>query len=50
VSDGKKGPGFRFARFHHAAPPDAYATAGVYGPYLSVNPDGIAATAPQRKA
>jgi len=50
VSDGKKGPGCRFARFHHAAPPDTDATAGVYGPYLSVYPDGISATAPQRKA
>jgi len=50
VSDGKKGSGFRFARFHHAAPPAAYAAASVYGPYLNVNPDGIAPVSPQRKA
>jgi hypothetical protein len=49
VSEGKKGPAFRFARFHHAAPPAAYVAADVYGAYVSVNPDGIAPTAPQRK-
>jgi hypothetical protein len=41
VSDGKRGIGFGFARFHHAAPPKAYAEAGLSGPYLTVNPDGI---------
>ena len=49
VSDGKKGPGFRFARYHHAAPPAAYVAADVYGSYLSVNPDGIAPAGPHRK-
>jgi hypothetical protein len=42
VSKGKRGDGFRFGRYHHAAPPKAYAAADLYGPYLSANPDGIA--------
>jgi hypothetical protein len=41
VSAGDLGISFHFARFHHAAPPSAYAAAGIYGPYLTVNPDGI---------
>jgi hypothetical protein len=41
VSEGKRGIGFGFARFHHATPPAAYAAAGLAGPYLTVNPDGI---------
>lgn len=47
VSKGKRGDGFAFGRFHHAAAPKAYAAADVYGPYLSMNPDGIA---PRSKA
>jgi hypothetical protein len=49
VSEGEKGPAFRFARFHHAAPPAAYVAADVYGEYVSVNPDGIAPTAPRQQ-
>jgi hypothetical protein len=41
VSPGSLGIGFHFARFHHAAPPAAYSAADIYGPYLTVNPDGI---------
>jgi hypothetical protein len=41
VSEGKLGISFHFARFHHAAPPRAYAAAKLYGPYLTINPDGI---------
>lgn len=41
VSEGKLGISFHFARFHHAAAPKAYAAADLYGPYLTVNPDGI---------
>ena len=41
VSEGKNGIGFNFARFHHAAPPSAYNAAGLVGPYLTINPDGI---------
>jgi hypothetical protein len=41
VSEGKLGIGFHFGRFHHAAPPKAYANAQLYGSYLSSNPDGI---------
>jgi len=41
VSEGKRGIGFGFARFHHAAPPSTYEAAGLVGPYLTVNPDGI---------
>jgi hypothetical protein len=41
VAKGPLGDGFAFARFHHAAPPAAYAEAGLHGPYLSLNPDGI---------
>jgi hypothetical protein len=41
VSEGERGEGFRFGRFHHAAPPKAYARADMNGWYLSVNPDGI---------
>ena len=48
VSEGKRGIGFDFARFHHAVPPRAYAKAGVVGPYLTVNPDGVSPL-PQRK-
>jgi hypothetical protein len=46
VSNGKKGDAFDFGRVHHAASPKAYAAADVYGPYLSVNPDGIAPASP----
>lgn len=45
VGKGGLGDGFNFARFHHAAPAAAYAEAGLHGPYLSLNPDGIAPTA-----
>jgi hypothetical protein len=45
VSEGKLGIGFHFGRFHHAAPPKAYAAANLYGTYLAVNPDGISPTA-----
>jgi hypothetical protein len=31
-----------FGRFHHAAAPKAYAAAGLYGPFLSMNAGGIA--------
>jgi hypothetical protein len=41
VSEGPKGISFHFGRFHHAAPPQAYAAANAYGPYLTINPDGI---------
>jgi len=41
VSEGPRGISFHFGRFHHAAPPRAYAAADLYGPYLTVNPDGI---------
>jgi hypothetical protein len=41
VSEGARGISFHFARYHHAAPPRAYAAADLYGPYLTVNPDGI---------
>jgi hypothetical protein len=41
VSEGTLGISFHFARFHHAVPPRAYAAADLYGPYLTVNPDGI---------
>lgn len=41
VSEGPKGISFNFGRFHHAAPPRAYAAANAYGPYLAMNPDGI---------
>ena len=42
VAKGRLGDGFGFGRFHHAAPPEAYAEAGLHGPYLRLNPDGIA--------
>lgn len=42
VSEGKLGIGFHFGRYHHAAAPRAYAAAGLYAPYLGMNPDGIA--------
>ena len=42
VSEGKLGISFHFGRFHHAAPPRAYAEAGLYASYLTQNPDGIA--------
>jgi hypothetical protein len=48
VSEGKLGISFHFGRFHHAAPPKAYAAAKLYGPYLTVNPDGISPTAARR--
>jgi hypothetical protein len=41
VSEGTRGMGFLFARFHHAVAPRTYAAAGLTGPYLTVNPDGI---------
>ncbi len=41
VSEGKLGISFHFGRYHHAAPPRAYAAADMYAPYLSMNPDGI---------
>lgn len=44
VSKGKRGDAFLFGRYHHAASPKAYAAADVHGPFLSVNPDGIAPT------
>lgn len=44
VSEGKLGIGFHFGRFHHAAPARAYAACGLFGSYLTVNPDGIAPT------
>ena len=51
VSEGKRGIAFNFARYHHAAPPAAYASAGLAGPYLTINPDGIAPLRqPQNKA
>lgn len=50
VSEGKRGIGFGFARFHHAVPPATYAAAGLTGPYLTVNPDGIRPLRSQRKA
>jgi hypothetical protein len=39
------GISFHFGRFHHAVPPQAYAAADLYGPYLTVNPDGISSLA-----
>lgn len=42
VSEGRKGIGFEFGRFHHAAPPEAYAKADLAGSYLMTNPDGLA--------
>jgi hypothetical protein len=44
VSEGKLGISFHFGRFHHAAPARAYAEAGLFGSYLSTNPDGITPT------
>jgi hypothetical protein len=41
VSEGKRGIGFGFGRFHHAVSAKSYAASGLYGQYLSVNPDGI---------
>jgi hypothetical protein len=41
VSEGKRGIAFGFARFHHAAPPSAYAAADLVGSCLTANPDGI---------
>lgn len=41
VSEGKRGIGFNFARYHHVAAPKAYAEADLYAPYLATNPDGI---------
>ena len=41
VSKGKLGISFHFGRFHHAAPPRAYAAANLYAPYLTRNPDNI---------
>jgi hypothetical protein len=45
VSEGPRGISFHFGRFHHAVPPQAYAAADLYGPYLTVNPDGISSLA-----
>ena len=50
VSAGKRGPAFRFARYHHAVPPANYRAAGLFDPYLAVNPDGIVGRRAQRKA
>jgi hypothetical protein len=50
VSKGKRGESFLFGRIHHAVAPRAYAAAEVFGPYLSVNPDGIAPMSPQNAA
>lgn len=47
VSEGKLGIGFRFARFHHAAPAEAYAEAGLHAGYLARNPDAIAPLPPR---
>jgi hypothetical protein len=44
VSKGELGAAFDFARYHHAVPPRNYAAADLFGPYLSVNPDGITST------
>lgn len=41
VGDGRRGRGFDFARYHHIVPPTAYREAGLIGPYLAMNPDGI---------
>ena len=41
VAKGKLGEAFNFGRFHHVVSPKDYEAAGVYGPYLSMNPDGI---------
>lgn len=49
VAEGKLGISFDFARFHHAAPPRAYAAANLYGAYLTTNPDGIAPLEARRK-
>lgn len=49
VSKGKRGIGFGFARFHHAAPPAAYAAVDIVGPYLTINPDGIKPLQTQKK-
>jgi len=49
VSEGKLGISFDFARFHHAAPPRAYAAANLYGAYLTTNPDGISPLEARRK-
>jgi hypothetical protein len=43
VSEGQKGISFHFGRFHHAAPPRAYAAVNAHGPSLMMNPDGISA-------
>ena len=50
VLKGERGPGFRFARYHHAVPPKAYEEADIFGPYLTVNPDGIAPTSAAAEA
>jgi hypothetical protein len=50
VSEGRRGIGFGFARFHHAAPPSAYAAADLVGSYLTANPDGIKPLQTQRAA
>jgi hypothetical protein len=41
VTEGKRGIGFSFGRYHHAVPPKSYAGSGLYGQYLALNPDGI---------
>jgi hypothetical protein len=50
VSKGELGEAFDFARYHHAVPPRNYAAADLFGPYLAVNPDGIAPAAPAERA
>jgi hypothetical protein len=50
VSEGKRGIAFNFGRYHHAAPPAAYTSADLAGPYLMVNPDGITPLRQPQKA
>lgn len=49
VSEGRRGIAFNFARFHHAAPPSAYAAADLAGPFLATNPDGIRPLPPRKQ-
>lgn len=49
MSKGERGGGFDFARYHNAVAPKAYAAADLYAPYLTANPDGIAAAGRQQK-
>lgn len=41
VSDGARGAGFAFGRYHHAVAPKSYGKADLFAPYLATNPDGI---------